>query len=252
MPRLLADCGNTTIKLAEADGAFAGPFSRLPPDPAQLAAWFAAHPADELAIAPGAAATTRVLLAAAPAHLRRRLVGSDLPLPDLGQYPGCGIDRVLAGLAAGRRQREPVIVLDCGTATTISAWLVVAPLIDVRPVAAISFAGGLILPSARACLVGLHACAPALPLVDPGGPEARADQHDTRAALSAGIGIGYGPMVASCLLKLRRETGAQRLVVTGGDAGLILSSRIAAETDLVPELVLQGLAWLAATDQRPL
>jgi len=177
-----------------------------------------------------------------PADLPRRIVGVDLPLPDLGQYSGCGVDRVLAGLAAGVFAREPVIVIDCGTATTFGAWWVTTPAVDRDPYAAIRFLGGVILPSAYACSAGLHLLAPALPLVEPSGPEARADQHGTSQSIAAGIGIGYGPMVAACLVKLRRQTGARAVLVTGGDAGLIIESRVITADHRVDDLVLRGLA----------
>ena len=247
MRRLLADCGNTAIKLAMAEDATVGAVTRLAADPAAISTWFAAQrgTALELVIAPGASATTSAVLAAAPTDLPRRIVGEDLRLPDLGQYPGCGVDRVLAGLAAGVYVREPVIVIDCGTATTLGAWWVAAPEVDRDPCAAIHFLGGVILPSASACCAGLHLLAPALPLVEPGGPEARADQHGTVQSIAAGIGIGYGPMVAACLVKLRRETGASAVLVTGGDAGLILSSRVITPDHRVDDLVLRGLALVA-------
>jgi type III pantothenate kinase len=246
--RLLADCGNTTIKLAWADGPDVGLVTRLPGDPTAVQTWCASQAAaDELLVAPGAAATTAALLAGVPADLPRRILGTGLALPDLGQYPGCGVDRVLAGLAAGVLAREPVIVVDCGTATTLSAWWVAAPRVDHEPYSALRFLGGLILPSARACSVGLHALAPVLPVVEPGRPEDRADQHDTRRALAAGLGIGYGPMVAACLVKLRRETGANAVLATGGEADFLIRSRIVTADRVIEDLVLRGLARLAAT-----
>jgi type III pantothenate kinase len=245
--RLLADCGNTTIKLATADGPLVGAITRLGADPTALAAWFASHAAraGELVVAPGAAATTAALLASAPAGLPRRILGTDQAVPDLGQYPGCGVDRVLAGLAAGVLAREPVIVVDCGTATTLGAWWVAAPRVDHQPFAALRFLGGVILPSARACSLGLHTLAPVLPVVEAGQPDHRADQHDTRRALEAGLGIGYGPMVAACLVKLRRETGANAVLVTGGAADFLVRSRIVTADRVVEDLVLRGLAQLA-------
>ena len=167
-----------------------------------------------------------------------RVIGGELPVPDYGQYATCGYDRVLAGAVTSRREQRSLIVLDAGTATTITAWTYAAG----RP----GFSGGLILPGAQACLDGLTTAAPALPQVTPAGPDSSARQRDTKGAMAAALGIGYGPMVAACLLKLQRETGLHEVVATGGNIQLIIDSRILPATAHRPALVLSGMATLAA------
>jgi pantothenate kinase type III len=254
--RLIADCGNTCVKLALYDAGRMTAYARLQPQMQSLDAWIGLHhaQASELVLLPGAAATAGLVegwWADNGGGRPLRVIGGDgeldLPVPDLGQYPGCGMDRVLAGFCAGTSERQSVVVVDVGTATTLTAWLVRPDLPD--PVAAIRFAGGLILPGMRACLTGLVAKAPALPLVEPLGPDASARQRDTAGAIAAAIGIGYGPMVAACLLKLQRETNIHHEVVTGGDADQLMTARLAHAKALRPTLVLDGIdSWCRRCD----
>lgn len=221
--RLLADCGNTWVKLA-----LGGDRIRLGVEPERLAHWLAGRPVDELVLLPGATRTADILRAWWSG--RRREVGRDIPIPDRGQYPGFGLDRVVAGVAAG----SDVIVIDAGTATTLTAW-------DVHE----RFAGGLILPGAHALVAGLVGCAPALPPVEPLPPDAIAAQRDTRGAIAAAAGIGHPAMVAACLARLRQETGIHRLLATGGGAAALVAAGTVSADAVRPWLVLNGLAEIA-------
>lgn len=214
---IFADCGNTAVKLAS--GAER---TRVPPE--QAAAWLASHPSDRLLLLPGASATADVVRRGWRGPMSE--IARDLQLPDRGQYPGMGIDRIVAGLAAG----PATIVVDAGTATTLTAWNT-----DGR------FAGGLILPGAHALIAGLCARAPALPLVEPLGRDAPAAQRDTRGAIAAGAGIGHAAMVEACLARLRRETRIDRVIVTGGGAEALDLP----EAEPRPWLVLEGMERLA-------
>ncbi len=214
---ILADCGNTAVKFAQ--GA-----SRQRVLPGQVAAWLAAHPDEMLVLLAGAAANAAVVRQ----HWRGRIreVGQDLTLPDVGQYPSMGLDRVVAGLAVG----PGTIVIDAGTATTLTAWDV-----DRR------FAGGLILPGPHAMIAGLSHLAPALPVVDPSDRDAAAAQHDTRGAIAAGAGLGHAAMVAGCVARLQAETGIDRFVTTGaGASGLPVCL-----AEHRPWLVLEGMERLS-------
>jgi len=215
---IFADCGNTTVKLAHGS-------TRTRLLPGQVAAWLAAHPAEELILLPGAAASAAVVRHAW--HGRLREVGRELPLPELGQYPGMGADRILAGVAAG----AATIVVDAGTATTLTAWGV-----DGR------FAGGLILPGPAAMIAGLRALAPALPAAEALGPNVSAARHDTRGAIGAGAGIGHAGMVTWCLARLQEETGILDVITTGGGACDLSLNRATHR----PWLVLEGLQQLSA------
>jgi pantothenate kinase type III len=243
--RLLADCGNSTIKLALAHDGGVWTSERLMPEEAALDAFFKPHALTvaELAVLPGARATTALVeawWAKVGAGRRMRILGDPgLPLPELGQYPGCGADRVVAGLVACTQERRSLVVIDAGTATTLSAWIYQPE--GLADSGAVRFAGGLILPGARACISGLTELAPSLPVVEPLGPGASARQFTTAGAIAAAIGIGYGPLVAACLLKLERETGLHHWVATGGNCGLLIDSQVVPRLSYRPTLVLEGL-----------
>jgi pantothenate kinase type III len=242
--RLLADCGNSTVKLGLSHDGGIWLHQRLPPDATALDAFVREHDATigELVILPGAVASAALVERWWEARQAGRplvVIGRDLAAPDLGQYPGCGLDRVLAGLVACAQERRSLVVIDAGTATTLTAWRYDAAEPD--PARAVRFAGGLILPGARACLAGLAATAPALPAVEPAGHDAKACQHDTAGALAAAVGIGYGPMVAACLAALRRDSGIDAVLATGGDVQRLIDAGVVPRLACRPSLVLEGI-----------
>ncbi|GDY14749.1 hypothetical protein LBMAG53_36270 [Planctomycetota bacterium] len=245
--RLIADCGNTNVKLAVADSNRIEAFARLPPDPAKLSAFFAVHDdaITSCVALPGSKANSEIFRKwwkQVGKGRRRWLLGTDITVPDLGQYPGIGLDRVVAGLAACLRRRQPQIIIDAGTATTITAWHCAD---TSAPPGGVGFLGGLILPGARTAIAGLATLAPALPAVDPHGPESNALQHSTVGAIGAAMGIGYGPMVAACLVKLERETGIKSVVATGGNCDLLIQSNVINPDQVFEHLVVEGVALLA-------
>lgn len=243
--RLLADCGNSTIKLAldRGDDEELRDVTRCDTDAEALEQALAEHEAPGELILIGVSESKLRFVEdwwrrTRPLQPVRRL-DRELPLPSVGQYEGCGHDRVLAGIAAGRELAGEVLVVDAGTATTLSAWRW-----DPGKRAGVAFAGGLILPGARACSQGLAQAAPALPEVEPIVGEPNPCQFDTQGAIAAGLGIGYPAMVAECLRKLQQQTGIDALRLTGGNAAILIDRVIAAE-HLRPALVLDGLArWL--------
>jgi len=223
--RLLADCGNTTVKLALAEGRQLVRTARCEPRAQAWDAFLGQEQPEELVLLPGAKGWAGAVEAWWPGRIRT--VGADLDLPAVGQYAGMGLDRIVAGLAL----TGPTLVIDAGTATTFGAW-------------SATFLGGLILPGAAACAAGLAAAAPALPLVTPGTVADRACQRDTTGALAAALGIGYPAMVGACADRLSAETAVTRRVLTGGNAPALVAAGVVGEHD--PWLVLRGLAVLAA------
>ena len=221
---LFADCGNTAVKCALGDGRV-----RLLPEPQRLSAWLNQRSADELVLLPGATRTSDIVRTWWTGRLR--VIGHDLPLPDRGQYPGMGVDRIVAGLAV----QGAAIVIDAGTATTLTAW-------D----ASGRCAGGLILAGPYAMIAGLAARAPALPAPEPMAASARAAQRDTNGAIAAAAGIGHPAMVAACVERLQQETGIARIIATGGGADELVRSGRLPQLEQKPWLVLDGMATLSA------
>lgn len=250
---LLADVGNTRIKLATAlpDGAGRLPTLARRQDlasrdfrPEHLQRWLAAA-------APGAAVllvaavhqTAAVRLEAAVAEhaatrrhpLRQRRVGrADLPIEVAVDEPDrVGIDR-LAGAAAAaviKPADRPAILVDCGTATTVDMLSA-----DGR------FLGGAILPGpvllARALAEGTSRL-PAVAALDQAPPPAMPGRS-TEEAIAAGIGWGMRGAVARLVAEARASLADPVVILTGGAAGVVRD--VLPGSIEVPDLVLAGIA----------
>lgn len=237
--RLIADCGNSTVKLAIAQHGGIWLHERVPAMTLELDRFLAAHSRtiDELVLLPAGRTSEAVSgwWSRAGGGRPCRVVGREIAVPEVGQYPGFGLDRLVAGLAACAQEKTDLVVVDCGTATTFTAWRAVGP----------RLLGGLILPGAWACIAGLVAQAPALPAVEPWGAESSALQRETPGAIGAAVGIGYPAMVRECLDRLQRESGCAALVVTGGNAAVLLGS-VLPRRAYRPSLTAEGVEWLAS------
>ncbi|SFD73869.1 type III pantothenate kinase [Thiohalospira halophila DSM 15071] len=143
-----------------------------------------------------------------------------------------GIDRFAALVAANRRAPAGSVVVDIGTAVTVDVLI------------AGEHRGGYILPGldlmARSLASGTAAVDTAAP-----DPET-AVGRDTPSA----VGRGIVHAVVGAVAEIRAHLAAQGLsgvpcFLTGGGA-LLVAERIAPPRDLLPGLVLEGLAQMAA------
>lgn len=153
-----------------------------------------------------------------------------------------GIDRLLNAIAANvrRRPRQPAIVIDSGTATTID-------LIDEHGV----FRGGAILAGFEMSSKALHQYTALLPLV----PHHRLHEREpatvgrnTEAAVESGLYWGHVGAVRELVDRLLRtcSEGVEPLVLLTGGTGPLLKKHLPfVEWD--PAVCLQGLALAAAT-----
>ena len=256
---LLADVGNTRIKLAVVEDQGGG--SRRLPRIARrqdlvsrefrsqnLESWLAGvapGPAVLLVASVHEAAAVRLEAAVAEvsatrhrAVRQRRIAHLDLPLAVLVDEPHrVGIDR-LAGAAAAARVKDPArpaIVVDCGTATTVNLVSVAG-----------EFLGGAILPGpalmARALAEGTSRL-PEVAALDHGPPPALPGRS-TQAAIAAGIGWGIRGAVERIVAEAQRPfAGAAQVILTGGSAGLVRDCLPGAVEQ--PDLVLAGIALAA-------
>ena len=142
-----------------------------------------------------------------------------------------GVDRWAAMIAARRRYSGELLVVDCGTAITIDAVT-----------GAGQHLGGLIMPG-----VGL------MKAVLRGGTTQIADDRATlvenfSATTGGGVHSGIVSSIASLIDARRRALGVlATIVVTGGDAELVLSA-LKSNADLQQDLVLEGLALMGGAD----
>ena len=159
--------------------------------------------------------------------------GLNVPVPMLVDYPReVGPDRVVKVVAAVELYTPPMIIVDCGTATTFEC---VSPRGE--------FLGGAIAPGIRTGAEALAAKAARLfqvELLRPG----RAIGRNTVTNIQSGIVYGYAGLVDGLVERMRAEMEGHPVVIaTGGLAGLIHG--VARSIDLVnPNLTLEGLRIL--------
>ncbi len=161
-----------------------------------------------------------------------------LPLAIRVDRPGeVGADRLVNALAAHRLYHGPLVVADCGTATTVDAVGADG-----------EFLGGAIAPGLALGLEALAARTAKLPLVDLRQP-ARAIGRDTVSAIQAGTIFGYQALVAGLFARVRRELGELTstdpgrisTILTGGLSGAPWAQGLGADV-IDPDLTLKGLA----------
>ncbi len=145
-----------------------------------------------------------------------------------------GADRIVNAIAAREQFGAPVIVLDCGTATTFD---IVSP--------AGRYAGGLILPGIEVSLEALCRRAAKLPEVSLERPESLIGR-DTASSMQAGSYWSAVDGIAGLIDRLRAEPGYAEAptIATGGLVPLLIED-IPAIDHHQPHLTLNGLLLLA-------
>jgi type III pantothenate kinase len=248
---LLIDIGNTNLRWARHDATGLGPMQGLhhrgavPLD--LLAAWEALDRPDRVLIGnvggdPLGLAVARVVgaywgLTAEFATPRGERLGVRVAYP---QPTRLGVDRWLALLAAREHAVGAALVVDAGTAATFDLLLP-----DGRHL------GGLILPGLTmmhdSLLAGTH-----IPHGEP-QPAAEPWAKDTGAAVATGSRHALAALTERLYDRLHERAAAAEggraasppaLLITGGD-GASIAALVARPLELVPDLVLRGLARLA-------
>ena len=145
-----------------------------------------------------------------------------------------GVDRWLALLAARAISSAPVLVVDCGSATTIDAVG-----------GGGRHLGGLILPGLKLFPKCLYHNTD-LPEEASGGV-LDSFGTDTATGIQSGAMLAHISMVEKALRSLEAKEGCcANCILTGGDAAL-LTKHLKIAHQVVPDLVLQGLALQSAT-----
>ena len=142
-----------------------------------------------------------------------------------------GADRLAAAIGARALfPQKSVIVVDCGTATTVTALTKTGEI-----------AGGAILPGAGLWAEALSGRTAQLPKIRLGRPRTSAGRSPEEA-IASGIYFGHLGAVRELVARLRREVfrGAQVVVVgTGGNAPLYAGEKLFTVEE--PRLILHGL-----------
>jgi len=177
---------------------------------------------------------TLTVCLSAPPHLVSRHSPHGLIL-DVPHPSQAGADRIATAVGALAHVAPPVVVVDCGTATTCT-------LID-RGDDGPRYRGGAIAAGVETALAGLRHRAPHLP--EP-ADEVEIPGTTTETALTLGGIGGHAWLVDALVARLAAVAsgGKAELVITGGCAPRILP-HLATRHTYRPDLCLEGLAVVA-------
>jgi len=244
---LAFDVGNSSVKCALRGGEGWEVVFRIPTAPAQTLedrlAPLVARAASELRA--GAMCAASSVCPDADGHLvasceraglaeALRFFGHDVPvpIPTLVEDPSAvGTDRLLCALGARSQVGAPAVVVGVGTAITVD-------LVDGEG----RFAGGAIAPGPVLAARALHEGTACLPLVEPRVPQ-RAAGLDTTEAVRIGVYWFCKAGVCALVERLSHETagGSLPVVVTGGDAQLLLPLTVEGPVRHIPDLIFLGM-----------
>ncbi len=164
-------------------------------------------------------------------HVQRTFTLADVPLLNL--YDTLGIDRALAAYGAGQQYGYPILVIDGGTALTLTG-------ID----GARRLVGGAICPGLGLQLQSLSAGTAALPKLQIPATLPPRWAQDTSAAIMSGVLHGSIASLQSFIQDWHQQFPDSPVLVTGGDGELIhcyLQQR-SIPTIYAADLVLLGIA----------
>ncbi|MDP3872737.1 MAG: type III pantothenate kinase [Methyloversatilis sp.] len=237
--RLLIDAGNSRIKWAWCDNGRPGAVSALDVATLEVAAlahaWQAATAAHYTCVA-GDAVDAAIRRALPPDCVAQRVFAGPTAcgIANLYDQPAqLGADRWAALIGARALQPGPLVVATAGTATTIDA-------LDADD----RFIGGYILPGLRLMLESLARHTAGL-------PHAAGHAADWPRNTDDAIHNACTDAQAALIERVREQLGPQATVLLSGGAASAIAPRLRCAHRRVDDLVLHGLARLAAADNGP-
>lgn len=153
---------------------------------------------------------------------------ADIPIP--GLYPTLGVDRALALWAGQQEYGAPLLVIDGGTALTLTA-------LDNQG----HFLGGAISPGLAVQRQVLSERTAALPLVSPTHSLPSRWAKTTEGAIQSGIELGALAAVREACQEWRSQFPTGTIVFTGGDGEWLWQHTALAQSHWHPTLVLAGI-----------
>jgi type III pantothenate kinase len=165
-------------------------------------------------------------------------------MPNLYESPAdVGADRIVDAMAAheyyGRARKQPLIVVDFGTATTFDV-------ISAKG----EYLGGVICPGIGISADALFQRAARLPRIDVRKP-ASVIGRTTVTSMQAGLYFGYVGMVEGLVARLRQELGGSAYCIATGGLAEVISSETTAVDVVDRDLTLRGLRLLWLRNQKP-
>ncbi|XGV87994.1 MAG: pantothenate kinase [Limnothrix sp. BL-A-16] len=167
---------------------------------------------------------------------------ADIPIG--GLYGTLGVDRALAAFGAGRRYGFPAVVIDGGTAMTLTA-------VDPNR----QLIGGAIAPGLGLQLRSLTEKTAALPIVSPPEQLPELWAQDSVGAIASGVAHGVTTLVQAWIRDWRSRYPRGAVVLTGGDGPTILRYLRAIDPDLGaavhhdPTVIFAGIAAIRGSDR---
>jgi type III pantothenate kinase len=160
-------------------------------------------------------------------------------MPILGDNPDeVGADRIVNAVAAYKRYKTSLIIIDFGTATTFDA-------ISRRG----EYLGGAISPGIAISAEALYTHASKLPRVELFTPPTAVVGTNTISCIQSGIIFGYAGLVDGIVQRMKAEMQSNpKVIATGGLAALI--GKVSDSIEKVePDLTIEGLRIIAQQKQ---
>ena len=165
-------------------------------------------------------------------NVKPQVVGPGLKcgIPILYENPKeVGADRIVNAVAAVKRYKGPVIVVDFGTATTFD-------LVTAKG----EYYGGVIAPGIGISIEALFEKASKLPKVDLVKPK-RVIGKNTSESIQSGIIYGYVSLVEGIVARMKEEAGVKAIVVATGGLAPLIAAEASCIDEVVEKLTLEGL-----------
>lgn len=143
-----------------------------------------------------------------------------------------GADLLAAAVGALDLYRPPLLLIDMGTATTISV-------LDAQG----AFRGGAILPGANLALSALAGGTALLPDIPLAVPE-KAIGTDTLGCMQSGCVLGSALLLDGMIDRMESELGCRATVVATGGIAPVIAPACRHEMHMAADLILRGLAVL--------
>ena len=143
-----------------------------------------------------------------------------------------GSDLIVGAVAAIHEYPVPLILIDLGTATTISV-------IDNKK----NYIGGMILPGVRTSLDALTARAAQLSGIDLEAPK-RVIGKNTIECMKSGIVYSNAALIDGVILRMEEELGEKATVIATGGLAKSIVPYCKEDVILDDDLLLKGLLWV--------
>ncbi|MDR1871172.1 MAG: type III pantothenate kinase [Deltaproteobacteria bacterium] len=155
-------------------------------------------------------------------------------MPILYDHPQeMGADRVAVSIAAFRRFKRALIIVDFGTATTFDC-------VSEKG----EYLGGSIAPGFRLSAEALFQKASRLPKMERWSSPEKAICRDTISGLNSGMVLGYAGLVEGLVNRIKAEMGGEPLVAATGGLAALIAGETKAIMTVLPDLTMEGLKIL--------